>query len=123
MTQGSLPVEVLIVDDNDDQRLILRRYFERSGCHVTVAADAEAATLAFREHPPHLAVIDLIMPGVDGWQLAARLRAENPDCAIAITSVLDETEYPDSDAVLPKPVTGAHVRQVLRDLVPHWNER
>ena len=123
MTVAELHVDVLIVDDDEDQRMILRRYFERLGCRVTAAADATEATLAFRAHPPHLAVIDLILPGVDGWELAARFRSENPGCAIAITSVLEASDYPESDAVLPKPVTSEQVRRVLRDHVPHWSER
>lgn len=117
------PVDVLIVDDDDDQRTILRRYFERAGCRVVVAADADEAVSSYRERPPHLAVIDLVLPGMDGWELTALVRSDLPDCAIAITSVLEESDYPSSDAVLPKPVTGEHVRRVLRDHVPQWRER
>jgi CheY-like chemotaxis protein len=115
-------VRVLIVDDSEDQRHLLRRYFERAGCTVVVAATAEEAIVAYGEDTPDLAVIDLILPGMDGWELTLRLRTDNPDCAIAITSVLDEEDYPTAQAALPKPVTGAQIRQVLRDWVPKWTE-
>ena len=114
-------VRVLIVDDSDDQRHLLRRYFERAGCDVRDAPNAEIAIEAYAVLTPDLAVIDLILPGMDGWALAARLGADNPDCVIAITSVLDEEDYPNGHASLPKPVTGAHVRQMLHDFVPKWN--
>jgi len=114
------PVTVLVVDDSEDQRLLLRRYFERAGCIVATASTAEEAIESYRETAPHLAVVDLVLPGIDGWELTARLRADLPTVAIAITSVLDATDYPTADAILPKPVTGEAVRQVLRDCVPGW---
>jgi CheY-like chemotaxis protein len=114
-------VRVLIVDDSDDQRHLLRRYFERAGCDVRDAPSAEAAIDAYGIVTPDLAVIDLILPGMDGWALAVRLGADNPECIIAITSVLDTEDYPEGHACLPKPVTGAHVRKMLHDFVPKWN--
>lgn len=113
-------VTVLIVDDSDDQRALLRRYFEREGCAVTTAHNAEAAMIAYRAATPDLAVIDLVLPGMTGWELTDCLRAEHPDCVVAITSVLDISEYPDCQANLPKPFTGAQVRKLLRDFVPKW---
>jgi len=114
-------VRVLIVDDSDDQRNLLRRYFERAGCDVRDAANAEAAIDAYGTVTPDLAVIDLILPGMDGWALAVRLGADNPECIIAITSVLDTEDYPQGHPSLPKPVSGAHVRKMLHDYVPKWH--
>jgi CheY-like chemotaxis protein len=111
---------VLIVEDSDDQRLLLRRYFERAGCDVRVAPSAEEAIAAYSIVTPDLAVIDLVLPGMDGWELAVRLGADNPDCIIAITSVLNAEDYPLGHPSLPKPVTGANVRQMLADFVPKW---
>lgn len=116
-------VKVLIVEDSEDQRALLRRYFERAGCDVTVAENAEDAILAYSRSTPDLAVIDLVLPGMDGWALTERLHADRPDCVIAITSVLDKEDYPRTEAVLPKPFTGAQIRKVLRDFVPKWTER
>ncbi len=114
-------VAVLIVDDSEDQRALLHRYFERAGCDVTSVQNAEDAIIAYSRSTPDLAVIDLVLPGMTGWELTDRLRTERPDCVIAITSVLDTEEYPPSDAVLPKPFTGAQIRKVLRDFVPKWS--
>jgi CheY-like chemotaxis protein len=115
-------VTVLVVDDSDDQRGLLTRYFERAGCAVVAVGSAEDAIVAYSDATPDLAVIDLVLPGINGWELAARLKSERPSCTIAISSVLDTTDYPaDAEAVLPKPFTGAQVRRVLRDHVPGWS--
>jgi CheY-like chemotaxis protein len=90
-------------------------------CDVTVAASAEEAILAYRRWTPDLAVIDLVLPGMNGWDLTEKLKADRPDCKIAVSSVLDKSQYPASDGVLPKPFTGAQIRKVLRDLVPKWS--
>lgn len=111
-------VAVLIVDDSEDQRSLLRRYFERADCAVTAVASAEEAILAYTAATPDLAVIDLILPGITGWELAKRMRSDRPECVVVITSVLDASEYPTAHATLPKPFTGAQVRKLLRDLFP-----
>jgi CheY-like chemotaxis protein len=115
-------VTVLVVDDSDDQRGLLTRYFERAGCTVVAVGSAEDAIIAYSGATPDLAVIDLVLPGISGWDLAAQLKSECPSCTVAISSVLDTTDYPpDAEAVLPKPFTGAQVRRVLRDHVPGWS--
>jgi CheY-like chemotaxis protein len=114
------PVRVLIVDDSEDQLRLLRTYFERAGCTVSVAGTAKDAMVAWDTAEPELTVIDLVLPGMDGWELAAHLRTKHPDCAIAITSVLGEEHYPQGHVVLPKPVSSEHVRQALTATVPRW---
>jgi CheY-like chemotaxis protein len=113
-------VHVLIVDDSEDQLFLLRKYFEKAGCDVMVAASADEAIAAYSKITPDLAVIDLVLPGMDGWELADRLHFDNPDCVITITSVLNPELYPKTHHPLPKPVTGAEVLRTLNDLVPKW---
>lgn len=114
------PVRVLVVDDSDDQRNLIGRYFELAGCAVTMAETAESAILAYQELELDLAVVDLILPGMNGWELSDRIRADLPDCTVAITSVLDTHSYPESDANLPKPVSRASVRELLENCFPRW---
>ena len=112
---------VLVVEDNPDQRDLLRLNFERSGCRVTLAVSAEEAILAYRATAPDLAVIDLILPGMDGPTLIEQVKRELPGCAIVVTSVLDPTDFPNSDGVLPKPFTRAQVEAVLASCLPNWS--
>jgi CheY-like chemotaxis protein len=121
MSAASIEIErtkVLVVDDSDDQRDLLSRYLERAGCDVVSVGSAEDAIIAYELSNPDLAFIDLVLPGMTGWALAERLRADMPLCAIAITSVLDAADDPAAQAILPKPFTRAEVRRVLRDTQP-----
>lgn len=103
----------LVVEDSEDQRSLLTRMLEREGFTVFAALDAETAIAAFDEIMPELAVIDLILPGVTGRELTALVKQRFPACPIVISSVLDAFEYPESDAALPKPVTGASLHEVI----------
>ena len=114
-------VAVLVVDDSYDQRMLLLKYLERAGCEVTIASTAAEALDACHAHVPELIVIDLVLPGMDGWELAQQIHDELPEVPLAITSVLDEKSYPVGHAALPKPFTGAQVRKILQDTVPRWS--
>lgn len=113
-------VRVLVVEDGEDQRFLVQRYFELAGCAVTATESAEAAMVAFAEDSPDLAIIDLILPGMNGWDLSERIRSEWPYCVVVISSVLDVGRYPVSDAQFMKPITRANVRNVLENFVPGW---
>ena len=113
-------VRVLIVEDSEDQRELLRANFQRAGCAVTVVKNAEDAISSYRADAPELAVIDLILPGMDGWQLVDQIRRDVPDCAIVVTSVLDAGKFPEATAILPKPFTKKQILDVLRECVPRW---
>src|SRR5690349_11724210 len=78
---------VLIVDDDPDQLGLLTAYFVRAGCTVISVADAEHALALPRDADLDLMVLDLRLPGMDGWELTGRLRSRYPRCPIAITSV------------------------------------
>lgn len=118
---GKVPLtapKVLIVDDEPDQLSLLSTYFLRAGCQVVAAIDAEHALDLPPDISPDLMVLDLRLPGIDGWYLTERLQARFPHCPVAITSVLDVQDYPRSDSVLPKPVSIGHVKAMLDQLFP-----
>ncbi len=109
---------ILVVDDEPDQLELLSTYFRRAKCLVVTAIDAEHALHLPAQIRPDLMVLDLRLPGIDGWELTARLRALYPGCPIAITSVLDVVDYPAADSVLPKPVTAGHIKALLLRTFP-----
>jgi len=115
------PIRVLVVEDSEDQRDLLRAYLEKAGCVVETVQNGEEAVLAMTRGRPELAIVDLVLPGMDGWELVEKLRAAVPECAVVVTSVLDARRYPESQAILPKPFTRAQILQVLEDCIPRWS--
>ena len=113
---GEMPV-VLLVEDEPDQLSLLTAYFRRAGCTVVGLTDAEQALRLPSDTHLDLMVLDLRLPGINGWDLTTRLRTRYPRCPIAISSVLDVQDYPAADWLLPKPVTRAHIQEMLRRLI------
>lgn len=66
--------DVLVVEDEEDVRQLVRVLLERAGHAVREAANGRQALSQVREHPPSLVVLDVMMPELDGWQTLERLR-------------------------------------------------
>ncbi|MBB5633878.1 CheY-like chemotaxis protein [Cryobacterium mesophilum] len=113
-------VRVLIVEDGEDQRFLMQRYFELAGCEVTAVETAEAALETMPTQDPDLVMTDLILPGMNGWELAERIQSGWPDCVVVSSSVLEAARHPPLAARLMKPVSRADVRSLLEKLVPRW---
>lgn len=67
--------DVLIVEDNDDARESLSMLLELNGHRVRTAADGRAGLAAFASAAPEVALIDVGLPGIDGYEVARRIRA------------------------------------------------
>ncbi len=71
-------LRVLIVDDHEDAAQALGRLLKRRGCEVRCAYSGPDGVTAAREFRPEVLLLDLGLPGFDGYELARRLRAEAP---------------------------------------------
>jgi PAS domain S-box-containing protein len=116
---------ILIVEDNADARELLRVMLSRQGHEVHEAADGETAIAKAPEVCPHIAIIDIGLPGIDGYAVAARLRAMMDDATrtrlIALTGYGTEQDRRRSaqagfDAHLTKPVEPQRLAELLKAL-------
>lgn len=104
---------MLVVDDEPDELALIARHLRRLGYEVVLTKSAEEA-LGDEEHlAVDVAVVDLRLPGMGGWELVDVLRARRPGLPVIVTSVLDADDYPPVDAWLPKPFTGEGVQAAL----------
>jgi signal transduction histidine kinase/CheY-like chemotaxis protein len=84
-------LDVLVVDDDDDSRDLLRRLLEHSGASARLVGSAQAALEVYRDAPPQLLISDIGMPEMDGYELIRRVREIDrergrPTPAIALTA-------------------------------------
>ena len=82
----SVPIRVLIVEDNDDLAFGLRRTLEAEGYLVRVASNGDGALAAVKEAAPQLIILDLMMPGPDGFSVLERLRRSGHTMPVLILS-------------------------------------
>ncbi len=67
--------KILIVEDNEMNRDMLQRRLSRKGFEVSIAVDGEAGLDQAAAERPDLILLDLSLPGIDGWETARRLKA------------------------------------------------
>ena len=67
-------IHLLLVEDDPDQRHLLRCVLEQQGAGVRVAEDADAGLELLRAHPPHVLISDIGLPGMDGYEFLRRVR-------------------------------------------------
>ena len=82
---------LLLVDDDRDILLTLRLQLEADGYRVMAAEHGQRALALAERELPHLAIVDLMMPGMDGFTLAGRLR-EYADLPIIMLTAIDDEE-------------------------------
>src|SRR3954454_2127553 len=89
-----MPMTVLIVDDHASFRTAARKLLEHHGYQVVgEARDGEAALEAVRELRPDVVLLDVQMPGIDGFEVTSRLIAAGDPPAIVLVSSRDGIDF------------------------------
>jgi len=82
--------KILLVEDNEMNRDMLSRRLQRRGHEVVVATDGEQGVAMARAESPALVLMDMSLPGIDGWEATRRLKA---DAATRATPVIALTAH------------------------------
>ena len=84
---------ILVVDDQPANLHVLFDHLSEEGCHVLVAPDGFAALRVLAETTPDLILLDVVMPGIDGFEVCRRVKAqeETKDIPIIFMTALEET--------------------------------
>ena len=85
-------LRIAILDDDEDVRGLLQRYLQQHGFEAYGAADAAGLFRILDEHEIDLIVLDLMMPGEDGFQVCRRLRASSTIPIIMLTAKKDDVD-------------------------------
>lgn len=111
---------ILIVDDEENQRKSLAIGLRLEGYEVYEAADGEEALSVLAEANVDLAIVDLMMPGINGLDLARRMRFRHADVGIVLTSAyhLSQRQLERAEirvlGFVPKPFEMAEMVEFLR---------
>ena len=116
------PLRVVIVEDNDDSRMMLCELLELSGFECHSAADGKAGLEVIGELKPDVALVDIGLPGLDGLEVARQLRQDPSNDELMLIALTGYGQREDRDAArragfdthLVKPVDFDALRGLLR---------
>ncbi len=124
--------QILVVDDDPNIAQLVKLYLEKEGYEVTVETRGDEAVAAFQKNPPSLMLLDIMLPGMDGWQVCRAVR-QTSNIPIIMLSAKDETFDKvlglelGADDYVTKPFEGkelvARVKAVLRRSAPAEPEK
>jgi DNA-binding response OmpR family regulator len=114
-------MRVLAADDDPDILDLIAFRLERSGCQVTRAADGEEALELAKSELPDLAVLDVMMPKMDGYEVTRQLRADPATAHIKVILLTASAQEPDvvkgfeagADDYMTKPFSPQELRMRL----------
>src|SRR5437763_13495742 len=86
---------VLVIDDEEPIRLLCSVNLAAEGIEVLEAADGPSGLDQAREHRPDVVLLDVMMPGLDGWQVAERLLEDERTSGIPIIFLTARAEFRD----------------------------
>ena len=114
--------QVLVADDDPVTRHVVAKMLARTGCLATLACDGLEALACFDHLRFALLVTDLNMPGMDGLQLACRLKAQAPGIKVLMMTGIDPDtarnagDGKEIDGWLFKPFGLAQLKKAMADL-------
>jgi two-component system cell cycle response regulator DivK len=79
--------KILYVEDNDDNVYVMRGRLPRFGFEVVVATDGEQGVVMAETEAPDLILMDLRLPGIDGWEATRRIKAAPATKAIPVIAL------------------------------------
>lgn len=119
-------MKILYVEDNDDNVYVVRNRLRRAGFTVLVATDGEEGLAMAAAERPDLILMDLSLPGLDGWEVTRRLKAAPETKHIPIIAVSAHAMAGDPEKALAggcddyetKPVDFVRLHAKIRALLP-----
>ena len=116
--------KILIAEDNPASREFLVELLGAQGYKVMVAEDGESALKRIRQEPPDLVLLDIQMPGMDGYEVLRRLRADAATASMRIVACTAYAMAGDEDKALAagfdgyitKPIRAAALRMQIEKL-------
>lgn len=110
---------ILVVDDDDDMRRMAVELVESLGYRAASAIDGKEALQRINDDDVDAVLIDVMRPGMNGFQLAERVRTTRPDmpiiCVTAYTLAIPDDRY--CDGFLYKPYSATSIERILRAIL------
>lgn len=116
---------ILIIDDSATLCLIMARILQKLGCQVSIASNGQAGLSKALQERPHCIILDVVLPGMNGFSLCRQLRALDPHHTLSIIMVSTKNTPLDqhwglrqgADRYLAKPFTEEQLIEAVKGVL------
>ena len=120
-------IAILVVDDNPTNLKLVSDILEFDGYRILKASDAEEAQEIIRSSPPHLILMDIALPGMDGLTLTRRLKEDEATRGIVIVALTafamkgddDKAKLAGCDGYITKPIDTRKLSELVAGYLLH----
>lgn len=117
--------KILIIEDDPEERLILGRELRKEGYIVYESPTGEEGLKVFKEDKPDLVILDVMLPGIDGWEVLKRIKKGPLSRKVPVMMLTGKSEDKDkikgydfgADYYVTKPYNISKLLPVIRSLV------
>jgi len=123
-----MPRTVLVVEDEPDNRLLIRMILQGDGYEVLEAEDGAAGIAMMRAHMPDLVLLDVMMPGLNGFEVHERVSADPELRAIPVVMLTALAQQTDVERAVARGVQGYVTKpfepdELLKAVQDHIHDR
>ncbi len=116
---------ILIIDDSATLRMIMARALQKTGCQISVATNGNDGLSKAVQERPHCVILDVVLPGMNGFSLCRQLRSMDPEHDLSIIMVSSKNTPIDqiwglrqgADRYLPKPFTEEQLVETVKEVL------
>ncbi|HVU65864.1 MAG TPA: response regulator [Ktedonobacteraceae bacterium] len=117
--------KILIIDDSATVRMFMVRALQKMGCQISLASNGTEGLQKAVQERPHCVILDVVLPGLNGYSLCRLLRAMDPAHDLAIIMISSKSTQVDqkwglrqgADRYLPKPFTEEELIVTVKEVL------
>jgi two-component system chemotaxis response regulator CheY len=118
-------IKILVIDDSSLSRRLMRKILEEASYEVIEAGDGFAALEIFSLENPQLVMLDLTMPGINGFEVLKQLKSINPNVKVVVASADVQSLTKDlafregADGFINKPFIAEEILELIQNLISY----
>lgn len=120
-----VPIKMLVVDDEMEICEFLKTFFEDKDFHVTTASGGEEALKAVASLDPHIVLLDVQMPGLDGIETLAWIKKNHPQVKVIMVTAIETNDKIEramrlgADNYITKPLSLEYLEKEVHEKISH----
>ncbi|MCM8768875.1 MAG: response regulator [Candidatus Omnitrophica bacterium] len=126
-----LPPKILLIEDDQDTQILLKENLKKAGYQVIGVGTGEEGLTAFKKHKPDLVILDVGLPGIDGWEVLRRIKSGPFSRKTPVLMLTARSETADkvkgyeigADFYIAKPFNTQKLLMILRSMLADRPDR